>query len=489
MQKHNLTSFILRSFVMKKFICASIIFFLMSPVFSDELKGDKLESHIKQLIEERHAGSTYDEWEKLLTPFYSEIVNLPNRNKDFLREKIADSIQNGTANHSLYELLDPSKIFYLVYEQIAPFFGDKVRPITTIVFERNDGEMTPVILGTHPIKPLTFLMDQKLPKNPYGFYVYKLMSIVVPESADPQTIFANRKIEWEMNNKKFTAEMDLETIDKNAIFGKPLALDYKGLWKDKVFTTLIFSGTNLNDDGAESIIQEYVYNFHNRGYVFEEPVKIENAKEYLKTAIIEGDLDLIIHEAHAAGVATIMGQPNREVEVLVGTKKNADGTIEQIKILRPFFNIPTNGQLITAEEFGVWVKERSQKFDGAPIVLIDGRCNSYFRAVTQLATASNKELTILSSHGVVYGFRNSSTDGMNLLLNGILAKDNFSEIRKRLMNDPEYYNGTGNVFLMPDEERYQKHVLGPLNTPAQAKNLKIIDSEGNVFTEIVFGEK
>ena len=266
---------------------------------------------------------------------------------------------------------------------------------------------------------------------------------------------------WQHAGKKYVGRITGKAlpIKSDWMISEP-SIRYAELLSDGVLRGMIVAGSNLGQ--SKETLNEYRAYYEESGFTFEDPISVDNFKEYLKSKVVGKDpVDYVVKEAHSDGDDKNLFRMTKGVSIIVGTKK-AGKYVEKIEIVYPDHN--RGNELLSNQEFGEWIRARESSKIGQ-LVYINSSCWSKNKAAAELGAARSATLVEIATTTVANTFVDRSTNTLKIILEALRTGSSYAHIRERLSNSPRYAGKKEDQYIFPDEPEYEKSISQGLRTP------------------------
>jgi len=289
------------------------------------------------------------------------------------------------------------------------------------------------------------------------------MAITGDLRVGPLPLKANAEVRWTHQGKKYIAKNKVNVLQNKTVVSTNPSPPYDDLWADREFNGMVVAGSNLGGPQSASTMNEYVAYYQSQGFEFgKEPKTVEQFSKYFSNAISSGRIDFFLKEAHSDGDEKNLFRVDESSKILTGTKKTGKGT-ETVELVFPSGGA-NQTRLISNHEFGEMIRSRDTAKKG-PLVYFNASCWSKTKAINELEAAQSTKLINIPTLTVAHTFTTAETDAARLMLQAFRDGKSYQGIREAMTKNEGYKNGTGDVFLFPDEDRYRTHILDVLKTP------------------------
>lgn len=430
-------------------------------------------SQIEQLKKElssylRHSSLEPIHFSKLdrLQPLSPVFKQLPKKQQDPLIEELGLALARSAQRD--FPGIMTSTLYYFISPQIREkLLGTPAPNYTELSFLRENGNLTPVILSTHPID------SEKNPLNPHGFYHRVLETQLSPKS---EGAISQKNYDWTTHGRSYLAQVSLKKISASQLFPRRSSPDYPALWKDHQLTGMILLSSNLGND-AQVLGDEYLRYFKDQGFTVDRlNSKTTDIAEFLKKTITSGELDYLVKDAHSGGVIQDLVTLLNEARIYRGTRELPEGKTEKIYIA-----VPAQGgspRTITTADFGSWIRERDESGHGE-LVYFNTSCFGGERTASDIAAAGSSKLLAIAVHPIqtTSFFINHPNNATYQLLQSIRNKQDFQGFRNQLSQSPDYQLHKKNTYLMPDDPDYGEKIINQLKSVPISAEVKIYDQD------------
>lgn len=438
-----------------------------------------LESLEKPIRESPQAGymvvpTTFSEWQRL-APFSNLLAALPAAEKkehiDFIGQNLADS----AAMSPQYRDVFLSKLYKFTSHSVAPLFGEKPKALTDLTYTRDAALVTPVVLSSGTLE----MNGQTELRNAYGFYSKTLDPISAPAMNKTEA----QSIAWKSDGRSYSADLSVRALEKKDIIPKEPAPKYDELWKDGRLSGMIVVGSNLKGSSA-SLMQEYLAYFQSRGFRFSGTRdEVGDFTKHLEAKTASGELDYLIKEAHSDGDEKNLFRMDSRVKILRG-EREIPGTSrkESVELVYPADDSgAAESKLVSNQAFGEWIRKREKDGKGQ-FVYFNTSCWSHTKALHEIEAAqSTKLLNIPTLTSACTFVHEGKQNGLYQVLEGFRNQETYEKVRSRLEPIPKYREQKDDVYLFPDEPRYQDLITKKIATPLDI-GLEIRDEKGRPYS-------
>lgn len=427
-------------------------------------------SYLKNLKNEKMNDLEFNDLKELsfLTPI---LKNLAPAQKESLIDLFATLLSDNAERDPDYDGIFLSKLYKFSRQAVEPFFGTQPLPITDLTTTTTKDSVWPIILGVSAI--------DNGPQSKYGFYAKSLAPISF-------TSLKKSTATWKMDGKDYSADISLNKLSSSAVIPDGTSPDYKGLWKDKTLSGIVFAGSNLGASLTKGTMNRLLAYYQDQGFEFTKATgNISNLPNFLKNEIESGRVDYISKQAHSDGDEKNIFRINVKARYEEGIKTLPDGNTEKIFLVFPEA-LDTETVLISNNDFGEWIQNR-EKNKGEQLVYLNTSCWSYTKAVNEIQASNSSLLLNIPTMTTVYTFENSPTSAEYLLFQALREKKSFQEMRTNLEKNPLYHNNKeANYFIFPDEEKYKEEITTKVQNQPRI-TISIKDQNGKDYNIDQFG--
>ena len=389
---------------------------------------------------------------------------------DVEKDEFADLIGEGAGRYAVqrdWKLQNVffSKVYQFAYQNARKIMGLPSVELTDLVTPAASGGYTwAFALGTSRMSEKSVLTEA-------GFYVEEKEGF----SYDPGGAFEQTKdYSWQHAGKKYVGRIAGKAIPvKSDWMIKEPSIRYNELLSDGVLRGMVVAGSNLGQ--SKETLNEYRAYYEESGFTFEDPIAVDNFKEYLKAKVIGKEaVDYMVKEAHSDGDDKNLFRMTKAVSIIIGTKK-AGKYVEKVEIVYPDHN--RGNELLSNQEFGEWIRTRESSKIGQ-LVYINSSCWSKNKAAAELGAARSATLVEIATTTVAYTFVDRSTNTLRILLEGLRTASDYARIRERLANSPRYSGKKEDQYIFPDEPQYEQMISAGLRTPV-AYSISVFEQGGD----------
>lgn len=415
--------------------------------------------------------SSFKQWLSL-KPLSASLARLPQAQKDRAMDYTAQDLADKAADSREFHDVFLSKLYKFTENAVKPLFGDEQRPLTDVTIKRSANSVEPVILGSRPI-------DGRGGETDYGFFARSLGATPLKPGTPAGSSVLQREITWAQGSETYSGKIDIKVDEKADFIPRSDAPNYPELWADGKLTGVIITGTNLRDLSA-TVMDQYLEFYRQRGYAFEPGMKqISNLPSWLSDQVSSGATDYMIKEAHSDGDEKNLFRMDLKANVLVGRKKLQNGRVEEVHLVFPAKDTGDT-RLMTNQDFGTLIRQREKAGKGE-FVYFNTSCWSKTKAIHELEAAGSSKLVNIPSLTTVLTFTNGATNAERLMLESFLNGGKYEDIRAAMEKNDGYKKRQDNVLIFPDEEDYDRHIRGVIQTPLNIR-LDIRDSQGQPYS-------
>ncbi len=385
------------------------------------------------------AGRSTSYWDSLKL-FSEYLASLSDRQKTIYNRTVYNSLTKAALAKD-FENTFYSQILQFTKQYSSKYFGLNSKSITDLaVFEDNVNSQSINIypLSTDPI-------DDKDAITNFGFYTKKIKL--------PNTEQKTLTQDWSTNGKNYHASIELNKLPFKNLIQPRTSPDYSGITKDGKLSGMVMLSSNLSTS-TPRLLKSYMAYYTEKGYSFSDPIE-QNTKDLLQSQIGSGNLDYIVKEAHAGGNTNDFFVGSDKVKVMTGHKQLADGTTEEIQILMPTDKISMRLQNDDIKEYFA----TRTKNGGGELLYINGACGSAYNAPKEIAEVASPLFVNIPSLSTATTFINDPKSARYQIYEGLLARENYSQIRERIKNTPRHKDKKQNDFIFPDDGRFVSDVL------------------------------
>ena len=329
--------------------------------------------------------------------------------------------------------MDPDKLWSFAWNAAAKLFNDPdFSEFSDLSSFQRDGKLWFTVLGSQPISGGQ--------GNKYGFYTKSVGEVAVRSIVEKTPLHWT----WSQGNVEFAGTVDLEpaasaTADRSVRFaGNPK----NGL--------LVLDATLVPSDVSD-LLAAYVPYFKSLGFEFANRAPVADIPAFVKKAISQGSLDLLIRDGHSDGDDGNVMVLYPAGYILKGHRYQ-NGREETFDII---FNLQRkpNERRIPYAVFSELLAERFAR-TATPLVYFDGSCWGIEKAWFGLGAVPPSQLIEITANTSVNFFENTSVNGMRIVLDGIFKGESFDGLRSRLSDLSGYANNREDRFVFPDDPLY-----------------------------------
>ncbi len=414
--------------------------------------------YLQNLIKKNFLTSTLEDWEKLIP--ISPLLNLlPEQEKNELADSITASLVQTAKKNILTQEIPQEALRSYIKEVVKKYFNEKPKNQSSVLAVQKGNQFIPIIIGQHPID------GEKKTKTDYGFYVKTLKPQTVPKKG-----VLKKKITWTQNKKVFSARIQA-SVRKDFLIPAGEYPPYQNYWKDNQLTGMVIASSTINplmeDEFTLRGYQEYLKAL---GFKFQAPpVKISDARKYLKEQIKTGKLDYLVRQVYRVSPRV---EPNdkdifsisKKLNLLVGAKKRQDGKEEKIYLLYSQAGAYEQAA-ISPDELMSWVENREFPFTYFNL----SGWNSHLQTtdhlqkirkpnLIEIASYSKNNTPRLPSKFIVENVLTAFRDGKSYeeLLKSFQVQDFFGRPKALTQAALDAYS-----LLFPNTGEYEKIILDP----------------------------
>jgi hypothetical protein len=438
-----------------------------------------LESLEKPIRESPQAGymvfpTTFSQWQRL-APFSNLLATLPAAEKDEHIDFIGQNLADSAAMSPQYRDVFLSKLYKFTSHSVAPLFGEKPKALTDLTYTRDAAQVTPVVLSSGTLE----MNDEAELRNPYGFYSKALDPISAPAMNKTET----QSIAWKSDGRSYSADLSVRALEKKDIIPKDTAPKYDELWKDGRLSGMVVVGSNLKGSSA-SLMQEYLAYYQSKGFRFSDTrEEMGDFTKHLEAKTASGELDYLIKEAHSDGDEKNLFRMDSRVKILRG-ERTIPGTSrkESVELVYPTDDSKTaESKLVSNQAFGEWIRKREQDGKGQ-FVYFNTSCWSHTKALHEIEAARSTNLLNIPTQTSACTFvHEGKQNGLHQVLEGFRNQETYQQVRARLEPIPKYKDQKEDVYLFPDEPRYQELITKKIATPLDIR-LQVRDEKGRPYS-------
>lgn len=350
--------------------------------------------------------------------------------------------------------LSKNKISGITETYVLDLIGRSEGETSDLTLARFARNFIPTIISSEPI------LDRPYVRLPFGAFISALGNVPVTNGPEG-TPLVDKTFTWRTGPHRYASTLTV-TREAPPMIARKTAPDYQRMTADGHLEGAILFGHNLPDN--EPTWRQYIKFFRSKGYRFDPVGTLDDVKGWLKNKVATGQLDYLVKEAHADSVETILFMMQTRARMLTGYRNN--GSVrEEIHLIRgdkaELFNIET-------EEFSAWLKTRLSASQ-PELVYLNGSCWSYTKALNELEKSDSRILTNIAALTMVSTFENHRLNAMYHILNGLLEKHTFSQMRQGLSQVPDYSKHQDEVFIFPDEQQYEESIWSLMTQPLQIR--------------------
>lgn len=394
-----------------------------------------------KLISQSDKGTELSDWMGLLplAPLLSKYEELEKvQHEDEVMENIQDKAMANEFKQS-----GASFLFPVIEPAIEPLFGDEHAVVTMLEMSRVGDTFTPRIHGTNRILGLA----EK--RNRYGFYSTDLEQFSLDDSKNRVT----RTFLWSMAGHKFEGKVALSKLPKDMpLFSTEPSPKYEKMVHKGATHLLIVFGSNIQKDLANDL-PAYLEYFKKKGFTDQGTKIVSKFKSWFKKQITSGETAIFDKEAHASSDVDNFLIVDNRVKMATFERTSPDKSVQIVRIAYPF-DEDAEGEVITNQEFGKWVRAREAKHP-VPLVMANLSCWSVDQARLQIPEIHSALFSEIFSTSVVDEFDEDEESGGRILFEGLMNGLPYAKIRENLKKDQGFVEGRRDAFVFPDEPRYK----------------------------------
>jgi hypothetical protein len=444
--------------------------------------SEKLKTYSSNMIKDLKSSGTYmGYWKGLLTPENMKFFS--KKEKEDLIDKISDTFVTNSQRDNTN--LDPSSMYYLSYNSLAPLVGLEKKELTKVDTDVEGNSIKGIIASTEELEGVE--------KNKYGFYLQTTTLDIAENSAenptdeDPSNSVTNFKIPlvYKQKNKEYLLEVDVnrsqafmpiqnniespdyEKMNENGKIGLIVLGDNYKKSSDSILGNVInlytqeqgyvpYSKTPITYRQGEDI----------NNYYKKFMVDVPDTKAAIQKQIESGHVDYFIKLEHAQGNTTNLLTAAKESKVITFYKP---GTKDKLFLVLPSESNKKEKQTITGQDFGKWMSKRKVNSDN-PLDLFSGSCGSQRQTkkmVSHLMLEVRKHgkpgdklplsiypTTSLTAFNV--GNKNHPT---NAMMNAYLGNKSYKEIEEAMKKTKIHQQGH-DQYIFPSNEEYNQQLIG-----------------------------
>jgi hypothetical protein len=393
-------------------------------------------------------------------PFRDELSKMPKEKKDAMIDGLATGLSQAAAKSAEFDGVFQSKLYYYAKKYVLSLFGESAKEASDLAIAVRNGKNTPIVVSSSPLKQgdkvnLENVLSQS---SPFGFYFENKPDISTPANTREGTQI-KKTMSWQNEQGKFSADLNMKVLGPlEKVVSRASSPDYAKMKKDGALTGMMIVGANLS--GQAGLVDSYMNYYQSQGFKFIKSTSSDGV-EFFKNKVKSGELDYLIKEAHSDGDERNLFRAAQKVNILEGTRKRSDGVLEKIYLVNPNTQEYGSDKLISNQDFGDWVRSRSKD---QPLVYFNASCNSSRKVIAEITAAHSTNLVPIASNSSVYTFENKATNTEKIMLDAFRNEKSYQEMRTDMEKSEKYKSKSGDVFLFPDEEDYEKNIR---------KNLKL----------------
>lgn len=329
--------------------------------------------------------------------------------------------------------MDPAKFWAFAWNAVALLFKDKeAHQFTDLIMENRNGGVSLAIAGTAPIEGGH--------GNRFSFYTKPLGKL----DASAVKLGQSLDFTWKQGAADYRANLKVTNGSKSDI-AAPTAF-HAGLKRGIVLLDQTLPPKELNE-----IRSAYVAYYAARGYVFSDQKAVDDIPASLLSHIASGSADYLIKDGHSDGddenafVAYATGY------VLTGRRPEKD--VEETIDIYFTTSKKTPERRIAYRDFVAALEHRFAKTK-TMLVYIDASCWGIEKTWVSAGFVAPSRLLQIAADTSVNFMQASRLNTSKILLDGLLAGESFSTVRRKMMSSTSYASGVEDRFIFPDQRSH-----------------------------------